>query len=233
MINPINIQNNTKLFDFSAKVIPSMDSYYRWSGWNSAGVQVNNVDLVDLNHDGRLDFVILFWQSVISRGEVTQDPTPNRLVILESQADGTYKDTTAVRFGTPNPVVLGAERGGTGIAAFGDINHDGTLDMVFALNRDDGRDGSGTNGNSYPTAVMSSPSGKYEIQQISSPVWNYFTQLIEVGSTYQAWFSQIGYYTSSNTYGNSTTGSVDGQPAYAYNPATKSWSDLAPVFRTP
>lgn len=208
--------------------MPSMDVYYRWSGWTSgAAVNINNVFLVDLNKDNTPDMVIDFWQSVPSGGMATDAPTPNRLVILESQTDGTYKDTTADRFGSANPVVLGGELGGVGVADFGDINKDGTIDMVFALNRDDGRAGTQTSGNSYPTAIMSLPNGQYEIQKISSPVWNYFVQLIDLGSTQQAWLSQIGYFTASRSYGSGVTGNVDGQPAYAYDAATKVWSVTA------
>ena len=201
-----------------------MDSYYRWSGWTSAAVNLNNIYFVDLNHDNKLDMVVEFWQNVVSWGMATEAPTPNRIAILESQADGSYKDTTAVRFGTGSPVTLGGSLGGVGIADFGDINRDGTLDMIFAMNRDDGRLGTLTSGNTYPTAIMSLPNGQYEIQKISSPVWNYFPQLIDLGNTSQAWFSQIGYYTSTRTYGTGITGSVDGQPAYTYDAATKTWS---------
>jgi hypothetical protein len=201
-----------------------MDSYYRWSGWTSSAVNLNNIYLVDLNKDNKSDIVIAFWQSVQNNNSATDAPTPNRLVILESQPDGSYKDTTAARFGTTNPVILGGELGGVGVADFGDINRDGTLDMLFALNRDDGRLGTQTSGDSYPTAIMSLPDGQYEIQKISKPVWGYFPQLIDLGNTTQAWMSQSGYYASSKTYGYGITGNVDGQPAYTYNTANNSWS---------
>lgn len=216
--------NSLGLYLYSAQTLPSMDSYYRWSGWTSAAVNLNNIYFVDLNHDNKLDIVIEFWQNVTSWGMATEAPTPNRLVILESQPDGSYKDTTATRFGTNNPVTLGGQLGGVGIADFGDINRDGTVDMIFALNRDDGRLGTLTSGNTYPTAIMSLPNGQYEIQRISSPVWSYFPQLIDLGNSSQAWFSQIGYYTSTRTYGTGITGSVDGQPSYAYDALTKTWS---------
>lgn len=211
-------------YHYSAQTLPSMDSYYRWSGWTSAAVNLNNIYFVDLNHDNKLDMVIEFWQNVVSWGMATEAPTPNRIAILESQADGSYKDTTAVRFGISGPVTLGGSLGGVGIADFGDINRDGTIDMIFALNRDDGRLGTLTSGNTYPTAIMSTPNGQYEIQKISSPVWSYFPQVIDLGNSSQAWFSQIGYYTASRTYGTGISGSVDGQPAYSYDIASKTWS---------
>lgn len=210
-------------YRYSANTLPSIDNYYRWGGWTSAAVNLNNIYLVDLNHDNKLDMVVEFWQNVTRWGMATEAPTPNRIAILESQVDGTYKDTTVTRFGTTNPVVLGDQLGGVGIADFGDINRDGTVDMIFALNRDDGRLGTLTSGNTYPTALMSLPNGQYEIQKISSPVWSYFPQLIDLGSSSQAWFSQIGYYTASQTYGTGISGTVDGQPSYSYDIASKTW----------
>lgn len=211
------------LYVYSTQILPSMDSYYRWNGWSTAAVNLNNIYFVDLNKDNRLDLVLDFWQNVSIWGAATDAPTPNRLVLLESQADGTYKDTTATRFGTNNPVVLGDKLGGVGVADFGDINRDGTLDMIFALNRDDGRLGTQTSGDSYPTAIMSTPNGQYEIQKISTPVWSYFAQLVDLGDTSQAWFNQIGYYASTRTYGLGVAGSVDGQPVYSYDSSTKAW----------
>jgi len=218
---------NTSLYEFKRNAIPDMSALYHWSGWNSASVAVNAVLTPDLNHDGKMDIVAQLWQRVPEGGMATDLPTPNRLVILESQPDGSYKDTTATRFNTTSGVVLGAERGGVGTADAADINHDGLTDFILALNRDDGRAGTLTSGNSYPTAIVSKPDGTYDIQQISSPVWNYFAQLVDVGGNYQAWFSQIGYYNSSVSYGTSPTGWVDGLPVYQYDASSQKWTSVA------
>ena len=215
--------DNTASYQFKRNAIPDLQNYYHWSGWNSASVAVNAVMTPDINHDGKADIVAQLWQRVPSGGMATDLPTPNRLIMLESQPDGTYKDTTATRFNTTSTVVLGAELGGVGLADFADINQDGWTDFIFALNRDDGRAGTATSGNSYPTAIMSKSDGTYAIQNMGPAVWNYFPQLVNINGNVQAWFSQVGYYASSVSYGTSPTGWVDGLPAYQYNTATQKW----------
>lgn len=217
---------STARYVYSDQILPHTDTYYRWSGWasNVGAISVNAVLFVNLNNDGRLDVVIPMWQP----GRTTWAPLLNRLIFLESQADGTYSDTTLQRFRGLDTVSLGAELGGVSapLPEYGDINRDGQVDMIFALNRDDGRPQSddALSGSSYPTAVMSQPDGTYAIEQIAPAVWNYFAQLVNLGTSYQAWFSQIGYYTPVAIYGNSTSGTVDGQPSYAYNLTSKTWS---------
>ncbi len=215
---------NTSYYQFKRNAIPDLSSYYHWAGWNSASVAVNSILTPDLNHDGMMDIVAQLWQRVPVGGMATDLPTPNRLIVLESQPDGTYLDTTATRFNTASAVVLGGQLGGTGSADFGDINQDGLTDFIFALNRDDGRAGTLTSGNSYPTAIVSKPDGTYDVQTIGRAAWNYLPQLINVNGNYQAWFSQTGYYTSSITYGSSPTGWVDGLPAFQYDAGTQKWT---------
>ncbi|MBD8049688.1 FG-GAP-like repeat-containing protein [Limnohabitans radicicola] len=216
--------SNTSSYQFKRGAVPDLYNLYHWGGWNTASVAVNSILTPDINHDGKMDIVAQLWQRVPEGGMATELATPNRLVILESQSDGTYKDTTATRFNTTSAVVLGGQLGGVGIADSGDINKDGQIDFIFALNRDDGRAGTLTSGNSYPTAIMSKPDGTYEIQNIGAPVWNYFTQLINVNGNYQAWFSQIGHINSTINYGTYPGGWVDGVPAYQYDVVTKNWT---------
>ena len=216
--------DNTGSYQFKRNAVPDLSSYYHWAGWNTAAVAVNSILTPDINHDGKMDMVAQLWQRVPDGGMATELATPNRLLVLESQPDGTYLDTTATRFNTSSAVVLGGELGGVGIADSGDVNQDGLIDFIFALNRDDGRAGTLTSGNSYPTAIVSKPDGTYEVQKIGSAVWNYFTQLINVDGNYQAWFSQIGYYASSITYGSSPTGWVEGLPAYQFDAGTQKWA---------
>ena len=223
---------NTPMYQYAPGIIPSMDHIYRWDGWTDAGINVNNLYIVDINKDNRPDIVAHFWQSVINSRAKTDEFTPNRLIILEQQEDGTYKDTTSLRFNTLDPVVLGKERGGVGVADFGDINDDGLLDMTFALNRDDGRSYiDWDTGTSYPTSILSTPEGGYVIQEISTPAANYFMQLIDVGDHYEVWINQNGYADYGHNYGNESSGTTIGMPTYSFDKLTNSWSlrEYAPL----
>jgi hypothetical protein len=223
--------NNTADYKFKRDALPDLQTYYHWAGWNTASVAVNSVLTPDINNDGKADIVAQLWQRVTEGGMATDLPTPNRLLILESQPDGTYKDTTSMRFNTSDAVVLGGSRGGVGLADFADVNHDGIVDFVFALNRDDGRLGTTTSGDSYATAIISKAGGTYEIQNLGEPVWNYFTQLVNINGNYQAWFSTLGYNVSNTTFGSYPNGWVDGSFVYQYDATSNKWSSApeAPI----
>lgn len=214
---------NSPLFQFQRNAIPDLSSLYRWDGWNTASVAVNFVLTPDLNHDGKSDIVAQLWQRVPEGGMVTELPTPNRLIVMESQADGTYMDTTASRFKTSSAVVLGGELGGVGLADSADINQDGLADFIFALNRDDGRAGIQDSGNSYSTAIVSRPDGSYDIQQISTPDWNYFTQWVNVDGKYQAWVARLNSNSTSVIYGTYPEAWVESVPVYQYDTQAQKW----------
>jgi hypothetical protein len=189
---------DSHIFKYSEKFTPEMSEYYKWEGWiKDRGVAVLKANFLDIGGDGKGDFILQFWQ--YSANTPINSPTLNRLVIIEQLEGGHYKDTTAQRFGTNAAVSLGYDSGGVGYADFADINHDGLIDMVFALNRDDlfgsldlTRDDIRNNrtpgwGDSYLTTIISTNTDHYKIDSVGPKKWNLYSKFIDLGTEYQLW----------------------------------------------
>ena len=94
----------------------------------------------DLNRDNLPDLIFHFWsgQNSENAGAVVSG-SPNRLVVLLSNGDGTYSDGTFTLTKSDNPIQLdGVSRKSLHHAI---LNADGYQDIFFAINREDGRSG--------------------------------------------------------------------------------------------
>ena len=134
------------------------------------GRSLQHVVPVDLNKDGLTDFVLNLWCSPVAvAGTDHSGPTPTRIVALVQDAQGNFTDQTAEIFGSAQ-----VEIGGVGeYYVTGDFNGDGYTDIVYSLNREDGR-----RINNPPTtqyvknvALMSQGGGRYTAVPIGAEAW--------------------------------------------------------------
>ena len=131
-----------QVFTTSALQFPSLASYRSWlesQGGASGVMRTTAVIEADLNQDGVHELIVQF--SSYPNGALglsSNAETPNRLVVFGLDSAGVISDLTATYLpsNTNSAVSLAGQVAGF---AIGDINGDNRLDIVYALNRDDGR----------------------------------------------------------------------------------------------
>lgn len=117
--------------------------------------QINTAS-IDINGDGKLDMVIHYMGGLPSTYS-GNDPTPNAIRIYIQQQNGQLLDQTSdYLVGTDS--LVGASRK---IKAM-DINGDGKLDLLFAINHEDGRNIEGLNANAQLASLVS-VGNKYKV----------------------------------------------------------------------
>lgn len=151
-----------------SELLPDLRPYFDQLCGNDT--QVGDFLVVDLEGNGKNDFVISLWcglnQSLY--GTAYNGPVKNTLIIVKQKNDGTFYVANQEYFGKDIVPMSGA--GGTGAIAYGDFNNDGKVDVAFARHKEDGRslviyqDGT-TNFSAYPQVLMSTKTG-YELQTI-------------------------------------------------------------------
>ena len=158
---------NSSFFQKTTDVLPSLKPYYQWEGFHGQEFvsSTNNV-FADLNRDNLPDLIFHFWsgQNIENVGAVVSGGSPNRLVVLLSNGDGTYSDGTFTLTQSDNPIQLA---GVSRKSLHYDFNADGYQDIFFAINREDGRSGRPpeTN-NAFSAAILSVGNGQYEIKHL-------------------------------------------------------------------
>jgi len=161
---------------FQAPVeLPELKSVYNLLCAHNTNLQ--NVYVADLNKDGKKDLVLTFWCSQVA-GVVYNGPVVNGTVVLIQQNDGTFINDTKKMFGVDyinfNGVVI------NGVVH--DFNNDGYDDIVFSINREDGRLPSeypATNHNEYNAFITSNGNGGYDIIRQGQHAWHYGLSLID------------------------------------------------------
>ena len=100
---------NSAFFQKTTDVLPSLKPYYQWEGFHGQEFvsSTNNV-FADLNRDNLPDLIFHFWsgQNSENAGAVVSGGSPNRLVVLLSNGDGTYSDGTFVLTQSDSPIQL-------------------------------------------------------------------------------------------------------------------------------
>lgn len=141
---------------------------------------IQNAIVVDINKDGKMDLIFNLWCLQDVMGVMTDGDVPNGLVALMQNSDGTFTDKTLEVFGNDLPSI-----GGIGIdSVVEDFNGDGIKDIVFAVNREDGRLPSKEvmNHKASTIALMSDGRGGYKIEKVSEPIYGYRITLKENSS---------------------------------------------------
>ena len=187
---------NSPFFQKTTDVLPSLKPYYQWEGFHGQEFvsSTNNV-FADLNRDNLPDLIFHFWsgQNIENVGAVVSGGSPNRLVVLLSNGDGTYSDGTFTLTQSDNPIQLdGVSRK----SLHYDFNADGYQDIFFAINREDGRSGRPpeTN-NAFSAAILSVGNGQYEIKNLGVENWYHSIGIIPSDTGVEVW---LGGYSQSS-----------------------------------
>lgn len=135
-------------------------------------VNAQQIVPVDLNKDGLKDLVIAVWCFLPIFKQNVDIPVKNTIIALTQNPDGSFKDTTAEIFGVDMPDIGGIAIGHTAH----DFNNDGYTDIVFAINREDGRVGTGSmeNFKSPQMSLMSMGNGTYRLVPIGTPQYGMY-----------------------------------------------------------
>lgn len=115
--------------------MPDLTDVYE-AAWGGHGGVPARVAVLDVNRDGRDDLFVQMWSVEVggSRTLYTREPISDRLVVLVSQPDGSFRNATTEVLGQPTQSL-----GFLGESAALDVNSDGYLDVVIPGVREDGR----------------------------------------------------------------------------------------------
>lgn len=229
------------LFSSTPLTMPDLRPYYTQMCGDQTGTQVT---LADLNKDGKQDLVVTFNCHLPNQvGQNYADalvttPANGGLVIFLQQADGSFVDSTQQVLGTSFYHVNGLTRMP---AVVYDFNGDGYVDLVFAINNEDGRVSSdlmASNFNEPNLFLMSNGNGTYTASTHGISAWNYNLELADNTSGGKDLISSpIGYgvgdygMTYQNGWNMSTTDYswVNGATAFFSRASSGSGSSMAIV----
>ena len=111
-----------------------------------------------------------------TNGAVLTTATPDALVALVSQSDGSYKVSNEQIFGSRDYKLGGAARK----YVRGDINGDGRDDFALAMNWEDGRLAADPTTNATQLSVLlSTSSGGYRVERLGKPNWNHAVEILK------------------------------------------------------
>ena len=214
---------------FAADQTLDVKAFVNRLAWPDDGIGASTTPVVlDLNQDGRLDFVFHLYQgqSAANWGAVTNAPTPNALMAFLSQKDGTYLESTASLFpNLPNFALTGGSRK----LSVGDLNGDGKPDWAYALNREDGRSGSPSVYNTSKAVVVLSSSGPtYSVHELGEPNW-YHQVLIDSTLLGQPTVIFAGYFSGPGIALQPSGANMGGGFGYQWNAATASFGQALPI----
>ena len=132
----------------------------------------------DLNKDGYEDILVHIWHAM--NYQVTSSPTKNKLIVLLNNGDNTYRKGTTELFGSDNIELFGASRK----VDSADLNCDGYPDFVYALNKEDGRDGNGNYWWASNAAIVSDGNGGYNVLEIDpqNPNYSHSVEIVNEGN---------------------------------------------------
>ena len=224
---------NTPYYTRQVNALPDFAQYYNWSGWTTGGgVFSLATAIADINGDGKADIVLALWETQLNFGVVTNAPTPNRIVILESQPDGTYTDATSALFGTSNPLVLPGQARDVSV---GDVNGDGKPDFAYSLSREDGRSSDIlSNMIAQSVVLVSQPDDTYIVVNVGAPDWSQSIKIANYGDVGHVYFQGYTNANLSFIYGDPTVGQIVSGIDCILNPAGTAFiiNTLPPVSGT-
>ena len=224
---------DTPYYSLKVNTLPDFAQYYKWSGWTTGGnVFSVATAIADINGDGKADIVLAFSETQFNFGIVTNASTPNRVVILESQSDGTYTDATSALFGTNDPLVLPGQARDVSV---GDVNGDGKPDFGYSLSREDGRSSDIlSNMVAQSVVLVSQLDGTYKVVNVGAPDWSQSIKITNYGGVGHVYFQGYTNANLSFIYGNPTAGQIISGIDCVLNPAGTAFiiNGLPPVSGT-
>jgi hypothetical protein len=149
------------------KLLPNLKTKYDQLCGRDVNAQL--VVPVDLNGDRRLDLIVALWCFQPTFNQIIDTPVKHTIIALVQNHDGTFLDATREVFGSEMPDIGGIASAYT----TNDFNNDGYPDVVFAVNREDGRGGTGSMDNfkSRQMSLMSNGNGTYRLVPLGDPLW--------------------------------------------------------------
>ena len=221
--------SDTNFFSKTNNVLPSLAPYYKWTGWGDrqGASSVNNAFL-DLNSDGFNDILLHFQsgQNSETHGTVQVGASPNRLVILLSDGNGGFIDGNQAIFSSQEAISL---EGSSRKVVIGDLNDDNSPDVLYAVNREDGRSGQPAETNAALSSVLlSQPDGKYSHVKVGVENWYHSAGIVNGASGPEIWLG--GYFQSSGTIFRDATTQVASGFGYSFDNVTSTFSS---VFQVP
>lgn len=121
---------------------------------------------IDINHDGKDDFVMHMFSAPLTAGLADTAQCVNQFKIFISQTDGTFQDQTSSF--VDGPADLGGCARKVRVA---DINGDGKQDLIYAINQEDGRYSTDLSIWDAQMAAVVSVGSKYIIQKFGDLSW--------------------------------------------------------------
>jgi hypothetical protein len=158
-------------FATEAQKLPDLEPLFQQvCGDSGIGRSLQNVIVNDFDKDGRKDLLLNIWCSPVTSGTEFTGPTPSRAFIFKQDSAGNFIEKTSDYFGS-TPVDLG----GVGeYYVLEDFNNDGYQDVIYSVQREDGR-----RINNPPTtqyvpnlALMSRGNGRYDALPWGSAAWH-------------------------------------------------------------
>ena len=219
---------NSSFFQKTNNVLPSFVPYYQWAGWGDkqGAASVNNIFL-DLNADGFNDIIMHFQsgQNPETFATVQVGPSPNRLVVFLSDGNGGFVDGDQLVFSSQNPISL---EGSSRKVVAGDLNDDGYPDVLYAVNREDGRSGQPAETNAaFASVLLSQANGKYTHINVGVENWYHSAGIVNGDSGPEIWLG--GYFQSSGTIFRDATTQVASGFGYSLDNATGTFSSVIQV----
>jgi hypothetical protein len=121
---------------------------------------------IDINHDGKDDFVMHMWSAPLTVGVANSSPCVNQLQIFIKQPDDKFLDQTSSYIDGSTDLGGCARK-----VRVADINGDGKDDLIYAINQEDGRYSTNMNDWDAQMAALVSVGSKYVIQKFGAPSW--------------------------------------------------------------
>jgi len=146
----------------------------------SVGAATSILLAVDLNLDTFNDLVVSYFCSPKISGQYLDTPTPDAIIAFKNNGDQTFSLANSEVFGSETIQLGGATRKGV----LADFNGDKYLDILYALNREDGRGQScencGASNEAPQKIILSNGDGTYAITELGFSEWTHAVDAVQM-----------------------------------------------------
>ena len=137
---------------------------------------------VDLNLDTFNDLVVSYFCGPKISGQYLDTPTPDAIIAFKNNGDQTFSIANSEVFGSETIQLGGATRKGV----LADFNGDKYLDILYALNREDGRGQScencGASNEAPQKIILSNGDGTYAVTELGFSEWTHAVDAVQMPS---------------------------------------------------
>ena len=148
----------------------------------SVGAATSILLPVDLNLDTFNDLVVSYFCSPKISGQYLDTPTPDAIIAFKNNGDQTFSIANSEVFGSQTIQLGGATRKGV----LADFNGDKYLDILYALNREDGRGQScencGASNEAPQKIILSNGDGTYVVTELGFSEWTHAVDAVQMPS---------------------------------------------------